>query len=159
MAFYSKISNKNCFSMSKWILSEFQSTSCIMSLLQFKSLTSPYLWDKVLIPYLGFIKPSQKLPFTYILKELDTTEQLHFFSFYSSFWRRKCQPTPLFLPGESHGRRGLVGCNLWGCTESDMTRQLTHTHGVLEARMLKWFAIPFTGPHFVRPPTSWRESA
>jgi len=36
-------------------------------------------------------------------------------------WRRKWQPTPVFLPGESQGRRSLVGCHLWGCTESDMT--------------------------------------
>ena len=36
-------------------------------------------------------------------------------------WRKKWQPTPVFLPGESQGRRSLVGCRLWGCTESDMT--------------------------------------
>ena len=35
--------------------------------------------------------------------------------------RRKWQPTPVFLPGESHGQRNLVGCPLWGRTESDMT--------------------------------------
>ena len=36
-------------------------------------------------------------------------------------WRRKWQPTPVFLPGESQGRGCLVGCCLWGHTESDMT--------------------------------------
>ena len=36
-------------------------------------------------------------------------------------WRRKWQPTPVFLPGDSQGRWGLVGCCLWGRTESDMT--------------------------------------
>ena len=36
-------------------------------------------------------------------------------------WRRKWQPTPVFLPGESQGQGSLVGCHLWGCTESDMT--------------------------------------
>ena len=36
-------------------------------------------------------------------------------------WRRKWQPTPVFLPGESQGRGSLVGCRLWGHTESDMT--------------------------------------
>ena len=36
-------------------------------------------------------------------------------------WRRKWQPTPVFLPGESQGRGGLVGCRLWGHTESDTT--------------------------------------
>ena len=34
-------------------------------------------------------------------------------------WRRKWQPTPVFLPGESQGQRSLVGCRLWGSTESD----------------------------------------
>ena len=33
----------------------------------------------------------------------------------------KWQPTPVFLPGESQGQRSLVGCHLWGLTESDMT--------------------------------------
>ena len=36
-------------------------------------------------------------------------------------WRRKWQPTPVFLPGESQGRQSLVGCRLWGRTESDTT--------------------------------------
>ena len=36
-------------------------------------------------------------------------------------WRRKWQPTPAFLPGESQGQRSLVGCRLWGRTESDTT--------------------------------------
>ena len=36
-------------------------------------------------------------------------------------WRRKWQPTPVFLPGESQGRGSLMGCRLWGHTESDTT--------------------------------------
>ena len=36
-------------------------------------------------------------------------------------WRRKWQPTPVFLPGESQGRGSLVGCCLWSRTESDTT--------------------------------------
>ena len=36
-------------------------------------------------------------------------------------WRRKWQPTPVFLPGESQGQRSLIGCCLWGLTESDTT--------------------------------------
>ena len=36
-------------------------------------------------------------------------------------WRRKWQPTPVFMPGESQGRGSLVGCRLWGRTESDTT--------------------------------------
>ena len=36
-------------------------------------------------------------------------------------WRKKWQPTPVFLPGESQGWQSLVGCCLWGRTESDTT--------------------------------------
>ena len=36
-------------------------------------------------------------------------------------WRRKWQPTPVFLPGESQGRGSLEGCHLWGRTESNTT--------------------------------------
>src|SRR5574340_947353 len=42
-------------------------------------------------------------------------------------WRRKWQPTPVFLPGESQGWGSLVGCRLWGRTESDTTERL-HFH-------------------------------
>ena len=37
------------------------------------------------------------------------------------FGRRALQPTPGFLPGESHGQRSLVGYSLWGCKELNMT--------------------------------------
>ena len=40
-------------------------------------------------------------------------------------WRRKWQPTPVFLPGESQVRGSLVGCRLWGHTESDTTERLS----------------------------------
>ena len=36
-------------------------------------------------------------------------------------WRRKWHPTPVFLPGKSHGQRSLVGYSLWGHKESDTT--------------------------------------
>ena len=36
-------------------------------------------------------------------------------------WRRKWQPTAVFLPGESQGRGSLAGCHLWGHTELDTT--------------------------------------
>ena len=41
--------------------------------------------------------------------------------------RRQWHPTPVLLPGKSHGQRSLVGCNPWGCTESDTTERL-HFH-------------------------------
>ena len=42
-------------------------------------------------------------------------------------WRRKWQPTPVFLPGESHGQRNLPGHSPWGHKESDTTEWLTTT--------------------------------
>ena len=42
-------------------------------------------------------------------------------------WRRKWQPTPVFLPGKSHGLRIRVGYSPWGCKELDTTEQL-HFH-------------------------------
>ena len=49
----------------------------------------------------------------------DCATSLYLFTF--MHWRRKWQPTPVFLPGESQGRGSLVGCSLWGRTESDTT--------------------------------------
>ena len=42
-------------------------------------------------------------------------------------WRRRWHPTPVLLPGKSHGRRSLVGCSPWGREESDTPEQL-HFH-------------------------------
>ena len=49
----------------------------------------------------------------------DWATSLSLFTF--MHWRRKWQPTLVFLPGESQGRRSLVGCHLWVRTESDTT--------------------------------------
>ena len=43
------------------------------------------------------------------------------FTFPFMHWRRKWQPTPVFLPGESQGQGSLMGCRLWGRTELDTT--------------------------------------
>ena len=53
-------------------------------------------------------------------------------------WRRKWQPTPVFLPGESRGRGSLVGCRLWGRTELDRTevtqqQQQQQQHSIVRA--------------------------
>ena len=39
-------------------------------------------------------------------------------------WKRKCQPSPVFLPGEFHGQRSLAGYSPWGLKELDMTEWL-----------------------------------
>ena len=44
-------------------------------------------------------------------------------------WRRQWDPTPVLLPGKSHGQRSLVGCSPWGREESDMTERL-HFHAL-----------------------------
>ena len=49
----------------------------------------------------------------------DWVTSLSLFTF--MLWRRKWQPTPVFLPGESQGQQSLVGRHLWGRTESDIT--------------------------------------
>ena len=66
----------------------------------------------------------------------DSVTSLSLFTF--MHWRRKWQPTPVFLPGESQGRGSLVGCRLWGCTESDTTeatkQQQQQQHTALAGR-------------------------
>ena len=51
-------------------------------------------------------------------------------------WRSKWQPTPVFLPGECHGQRSLLGYSLWGCKESDtkLYKELTDTVNVYPLR-------------------------
>ena len=67
-------------------------------------------------------------------------------------------PTPVFLPGESQGQRGLEGCRLWGHTESDTTevqKQQRHYLGVQNASykfftdaFIKWMNFPLI-PYFL----------
>ena len=64
-------------------------------------------------------------------------------------WRRQGQPTPVFLPGESHGWRSLVGCSPWGHKESDTTEQLHFTCGSLQAQgshFGRYLAVQQQGP-------------
>ena len=57
----------------------------------------------------------------WLVAESDTTEQL---TFTFMHWRKKWQPTPVFLPGESQGRGSLLGCRLWGHTEWTRLKRL-----------------------------------
>ena len=65
-------------------------------------------------------------------------------------WRRQWHPTPVLLPGKSHGWRSLEGCSPWGRKESDMTERLHFHFHALEKEMathssvLAW-RIPGTG--------------
>ena len=51
-------------------------------------------------------------------------------------WRRAWQPTPVLLPGESHGQRSLVGYSPWGHKESDMTEATLHTYTLTKLQIL-----------------------
>ena len=62
-------------------------------------------------------------------------------------WRKKWQPTPVFLPGQFHGQRSLVGCSPWGHRESDLTE---HTaQDIQGARLL---SLGQNTPHNQMPP-------
>ena len=65
-------------------------------------------------------------------------------------WRRKWQPTPVFLPGESHGRRSLVGYGPQGPKESDTTERLhslTHSMSFYSVSTVDtWCRILFSKP-------------
>ena len=83
--------------------------------------------EKAMAPYSS--TPAWKIPWTEEPGRLqsmgsprvrhDWATSLSLFTF--MHWRRKWQPTPVFLPGESQGWESLVGCCLWGRTESDTT--------------------------------------
>ena len=84
-------------------------------------------WEKAMAPHSGTL--AWKIPWTEEPGRLqsmglrrvrhDWATSLSLFTF--MHWRRKRQPTPVFLPGESQGQWGQVGCHLWGRTESDTT--------------------------------------
>ena len=71
----------------------------------------------------------------------DWETSLSLFTF--THWRRKWQPTPVFLPGESQGRGSLVGCRLWGYTESNTT-EVTQQHPALgeSSHHILWSLVP-----------------
>ena len=57
--------------------------------------------------------------------------------------RRQRHPTPVLLPGKSHGRRSLVGCCLWGCTESDTT-EATQQQQQQQSFLATWDGVSST---------------
>ena len=85
-------------------------------------------------------------------------------------WRRKWQPTPVFLPGESHGWRSLVGYSPRGRKGSDMTERLYLLTHLLELYLLHWhrtymyaqllscvwlFVFPWTVAHHILCPNNF----
>ena len=88
----------------------------------------------------------------------DWATSLSLFTF--MHWGRKWQPTPVFLLGESQGQGSLVGCHLWGCTESGTTeatwrqqqQQQKHSH---ERFMKRNLCCPFPCPKHRSTLISW----
>ena len=78
-------------------------------------------------------------------------------------WRRKWQPTPVFLPGESHGQRNLVGYSLWGSKEPDTTKRLirwgnwpqTKAVDLLQRAPSPSCLLPLQTSNSPRQPSSW----
>ena len=70
-------------------------------------------------------------------------------------WRRAWQPTPVFLPGESHRQRSLAGCSPWGCTKSDIPE---HTHIAVRVSVFWGSVILFsvvTAPIYSPTDSTW----
>ena len=74
-------------------------------------------------------------------------------------WRRAWQPTPVFLPGESHGQRNLAGCTPWGQKESDTIEATQHTckrHQLQEKErafhLEVWLSLPISPPQSTLAP-------
>ena len=87
--------------------------------------TSPWLesWPKILWEESGVPKPWDKV--TFLMVSLVSNWDIGGLFI---FWRRRqWQPTPVLLPGKSHGRRSLVGCSPWGRYASGMTER-RHFH-------------------------------
>ena len=56
-------------------------------------------------------------------------------------WRRTWKPTPLFLPGKSHGERSLASYSSWGCKESDSTEVTANADEEAEQQKLSLMSI------------------
>ena len=77
-------------------------------------------------PYHSCIYPRGREGFVHT-KTCPQISQQHYFLIVLNWERRQWHPTPVLLPGKSHGRRSLEGCSPWGCWGSDMTERL-HFH-------------------------------
>ena len=76
-----------------------------------------------------------------VVKKLPATQEMVFDPWVGkSPWRREWQPTPVFLPGEFHGQRSLVGYSPGGRKESDMTEQLSAAQQSVYTYWLNWGA-------------------
>ena len=92
------------------------------------SLPYGYWEDKVKSGYTCWPRQSKNLPAMWEIRVWSWVGK--------SPWRRAWQSTPILLPEESHGQRGLLGYSLQGCKESDMTQRLTNTQSEIRDLIL-----------------------
>ena len=123
------VSSISC--ISRWILYHWATQAIYLSFIKLLSFTAlAFSWEKAMAPHSSTL--AWKIPWTEEPGRLqsmgslrvrhDWATSLSPFTF--THWRRKWQPTPVFLPGESQGWWSLVGCRLWGHTESDTTEAI-----------------------------------
>ena len=73
------------------------------------------------------------------LQKLGSDYRVNIYSVKAHYWRRKWQPTPVFLPGKFHGQRSLTDYSLWGCKELDTTEWLsTHVASSVRGNKALW---------------------
>ena len=98
--------------------------------------TTLITWSKLISPVLEQI--------SYAFTEKDTSPQWYSCWKYMTWiesWRKQWHPTPVLLPGKSHGQRSLVGCSPWGCKGLDMTERLLSLFTFVHWRR-KWQLTP-----------------
>ena len=81
--------------------------------------------------------------YCYINNKMSCIRKAFLFLSWALYWRRKWQPTPVFLPGELHGQRSLMGYSPWGQKELDMTntKSLSHVQLLCDPMDCTWQAL------------------
>ena len=103
-------------------LSQWCHTNISSSVISFSSCLQSFPTSRSFLMSQLFISDGQNIGDSASASVFPMNIQHLFPSFFTLMhWRRKWQPTPVFLPGESQGRGSPVGCYLWGRTESDTT--------------------------------------
>ena len=74
-----------------------------------------------------------------IQSEISQKEKSKYHTLTHTSWRRQWHPTPVRLPGKSHGQRRLVGYSPWGCQESDTTEWLHFLSNTYLWNLERWY--------------------
>ena len=107
----------------------------------------------ILFKSLGFSGGSDVKEFAYSAGDMGLTSGSGRFP-----WRRKWQPTPVFLPGEFHGQRSLMSYSPWSCIESDMTERLSLSLTLPSTMLWPWCLWPSKTPVHVPSSSFWGSS-